>query len=86
MCLGERERGKKRNSIVVYLQNINFKSMPTIFITDTAHYTTVLNLAAQAKRSLWIGTADIEEFDKVWRGSECEMCQRRGVCPDPIVG
>ena len=26
-----------------------------------------------------------EEFDKVWRGSECEKCQRRNVCPDPIV-
>ena len=171
--------------------------MPTHFITDTAHYTTVLNLAAQAKISLWIGTADIkdlyvlqgktekpflgvlaellgkgvevrlihakepgpnfrtdfdryprlakmlervmcprvhfkiividqtvcyvgsanltgagmgmksprrrnfeagiltdepsivaaaiEEFDKVWRGSECEKCHRRNVCPDPIV-
>ena len=30
-------------------------------------------------------TAAIEEFDKVWRGSECEKCQRRNVCPDPIV-
>ena len=171
--------------------------MPTHFITDTAHYTTVLNLAAQAKISLWIGTADIkdlyvlqggtekpflgvlsetldkgvevrlihakepgpnfradfdryprlarmlervlcprvhfkiividqtvcyvgsanltgagmgmksprrrnfeagiltdepsivaaviEEFDKVWRGSECAQCQRKNVCPDPIV-
>ena len=54
------------------------------FITDTAHYNTVLDLAAQAKRSLWIGTAAIEEFDKVWRGSECGKCQRRNVCPDPI--
>ena len=26
-----------------------------------------------------------EEFDKVWRGSECEKCQRRNVCTDPIV-
>lgn len=32
-----------------------------------------------------IVSAAIEEFDKVWRGSECEKCQRRGVCPDPIV-
>ena len=171
--------------------------MPTTLITDTSHYTTVLNLAAQAKISLWIGTADIkdlyvlqggtekpflgvlsemlgkgvevrlihakepgpnfradfdryprlakmlervmcprvhfkiividqtvcyvgsanltgagmgmksprrrnfeagiltdepsivtaaiEKFDKVWRGSECGKCQRRGVCPDPII-
>lgn len=36
--------------------------MPTHLITDTAHYTTVLNLAAQAKRSLWIGTADIKDL------------------------
>ena len=171
--------------------------MPTTLITDTAHYSTVLDLAMKSKRSLWIGTADIkdlyvlqgraekpflgvlsellgrgvevrlihakepgpnfradfdryprlakmlervmcprvhfkiividhtvcyvgsanltgagmgmkspyrrnfeagiltdepalvdaaiEEFDKVWRGSECGKCQRRNVCPDPIV-
>ena len=29
--------------------------------------------------------AAIEEFDKVWRGSECEKCQRRNVCPDSII-
>ena len=27
----------------------------------------------------------IEEFDKVWRGSECKKCQRRELCPDPIA-
>lgn len=27
----------------------------------------------------------IEEFDKVWRGGACELCQRRDVCPDPIA-
>ncbi len=25
------------------------------------------------------------EFDKVWCGSECRNCQRKNVCPDPIV-
>ena len=171
--------------------------MPTHFISDTSHYTTVLDLAMKAKHSLWIGTADIkdlyvlqgssekpflgvladllgkgvevrlihakepgpnfradfdryprlakmlervmcprvhfkiividqticyvgsanltgagmgmksprrrnfeagiltdeaaivaaaiEEFDKVWRGSECAQCLRRNVCPDPII-
>ena len=29
--------------------------------------------------------AAIEEFDKVWRGSECKNCQRRELCPDPIA-
>ena len=29
--------------------------------------------------------AAIEEFDKVWRGSECRKCQRRDICPDPIA-
>ena len=29
--------------------------------------------------------AAIEEFDKVWRGSECKKCQRRELCPDPIA-
>ena len=29
--------------------------------------------------------AAIEEFDKVWRGSECKNCQRREICPDPIA-
>ena len=32
------------------------------FISDTAHYGKVLNLATQAKRSLWIGTADIKDL------------------------
>ena len=31
-----------------------------------------------------IVNAAIEEFDKVWRGSECKKCQRRNLCPDPI--
>ena len=29
--------------------------------------------------------AAIEEFDKVWRGSECKNCQRRELCTDPIA-
>ena len=32
------------------------------FISDAEHYDIVLNLAAQAKRSLWIGTADIKDL------------------------
>ncbi len=32
-----------------------------------------------------IVNAAIEEFDKVWRGSECKKCQRRHLCPDPIA-
>lgn len=32
-----------------------------------------------------IVNAAIEEFDKVWRGSECKKCQRRKFCSDPIV-
>ena len=36
--------------------------MPTTLITDTAHYTSVLDLAAKAQRSLWIGTADIKDL------------------------
>ncbi len=28
--------------------------------------------------------AAIEEFDKVWRGSECRKCQRKQYCGDPI--
>ena len=109
--------------------------MPTTLITDTSHYTTVLDLAMKAKMLervmcprvhfkiividqtvCYVGSANltgagmgmkspnrrnfeagiltdepstvaaaIEEFDKVWRGSECGKCQRRSVCPDPIV-
>ena len=182
---------------VLFLPHQNQLPMPTTFITDSSHYTSVLDLAMKAKHSLWIGTADIkdlyvlqgktekpflgvlaellgkgvevrlihakepgpnfradfdryprlakmlervmcprvhfkiividqtvcyvgsanltgagmgmksphrrnfeagiltdepsivtaaiEEFDKVWRGSECEKCQRRNVCPDPII-
>ena len=36
--------------------------MPTTLITDSAHYTSVLDLAMKAKRSLWIGTADIKDL------------------------
>lgn len=32
-----------------------------------------------------IVNAAIEEFDKVWRGSECFKCQRKQFCSDPIV-
>ena len=32
------------------------------FISDISHYDSVLNLATQAKRSLWIGTADIKDL------------------------
>ena len=80
----------------------------TTYISDSSHYSTVLDLAVQAKRSLWIGTADIKDLYvlqgraekpflrvlsdllgrgvEVWRGSECGKCQRRGVCPEPIIG
>ena len=36
--------------------------MPTTLITDTAHYSTVLDMAMKAKKTLWIGTADIKEL------------------------
>lgn len=36
--------------------------MPTTLITDSSHYTSVLDLAAKAQRSLWIGTADIKDL------------------------
>ena len=32
-----------------------------------------------------IVNAAFEEFDKVWRGSECKKCQRRKFCIDPIA-
>ena len=28
--------------------------------------------------------AAMEEFDKVWRGSECQKCERKAFCGDPI--
>lgn len=37
--------------------------MPTTLITDSAHYTSVLDLAMKAKHSLWIGTADIKDIE-----------------------
>ena len=36
--------------------------MPTTLISDSSHYTTVLDLAMKAKKSLWIGTADIKDL------------------------
>mgnify|MGYP003520294000 FL=1 len=35
--------------------------MPTTLISDSTHYTSVLDLAMKAKHSLWIGTADIKD-------------------------
>ena len=32
------------------------------FISDTEHYTKVLDLASKAKHTLWIGTADIKDL------------------------
>ena len=32
------------------------------FISDTEHFTKVLGLAAKAKETLWIGTADIKDL------------------------
>lgn len=26
-----------------------------------------------------------EQFDKVWRGAHCKLCQRRDVCGAPII-
>ena len=36
--------------------------MPTTLITDSSHYSTVLDLAMKTKHSLWIGTADIKDL------------------------
>ena len=40
------------------------------FISDISHYDIVLNLATQAKRSLWIGTADIKDLYVIHGGLE----------------
>ena len=32
------------------------------FISDTEHFTMVLDLAVKAKETLWIGTADIKDL------------------------
>lgn len=49
--------------------------MPTQIITDTEHYSIVISLAAKAKRSLWIGTADIKD-----------MYVKQGAQEKPFVG
>ncbi len=49
--------------------------MPTTIITDSAHYSTVIALAAKARRSLWIGTADIKD-----------MYVKQGAAEKPFVG
>lgn len=36
--------------------------MPTTYIADEKHYTDVLLKALEAKRTLWIGTADIKDL------------------------
>ena len=66
------------------------------YIADENHYKEVLSLVAKAKRTVWIGTADIltdepemveaaiEQFDNVWIGKFCKECGRREYCSDPI--
>ena len=40
------------------------------FISDISHYDLVLNLAIQAKHSLWIGTEDIKDLYVIHGGLE----------------
>lgn len=40
------------------------------FIADAEHYSRVLELAARAKRSLWIGTADIKDLHITRHGAQ----------------
>ena len=66
------------------------------YIADENHYKEVLSLVAKAKRTVWIGTADIltdepemveaaiEQFDNLWMGKFCKDCGRREYCSDPI--
>ena len=66
------------------------------YIADENHYKEVLSLVAKAKRTVWIGTADIltddpemldatiEQFDNVWIGKFCKDCGRKEYCSDPI--
>ena len=66
------------------------------YIADENHYKEVLSLVAKAKRTVWIGTADIltddpemleaaiEQFDNVWIGKFCKDYGRREYCSDPI--
>ena len=64
--------------------------MPTTLITDSSHYTAVLDLAMKAKHSLLIGTADIKvlyvlqgktenRFSGCWRSCS-EKAWRYGSC------
>ncbi|MGL4985509.1 MAG: phospholipase D-like domain-containing protein, partial [Treponemataceae bacterium] len=41
---------------------VETRIMITEYIADTQHYTTVLEKASQAKKHLWIGTADIKDL------------------------
>ena len=43
------------------------------FISDIAHYTRVLDLVTKAKKTLWIGTADIKEASKKLHTKAAEL-------------
>ncbi len=48
------------------------------FISDTEHFTKVLDLAAKAKETLWIGTADIKDLyvcKARWQSRSSVYCQ-----------
>ena len=55
------------------------------FIADIDHYMVVLEKVKESKSLLWIGTAEMEQFDSVWRGEHCKKCGRRDFCGDPII-
>lgn len=53
--------------------------MPTTHISDTSHYTTMLDLAVRTKHSLWIGNADIKFVgDSAQRYAFCGMVRCMG--------
>ena len=44
------------------VEEARFQDYMLSFISDSDHYTTVLDLASKAKHTLWIGTADIKDL------------------------
>jgi phosphatidylserine/phosphatidylglycerophosphate/cardiolipin synthase-like enzyme len=54
----EKEKSLLKNLNFAVIKNI----MPTTYISNSAHYTQVLEKARSVKRVLWIGTADIKDL------------------------
>ena len=68
------------DQMVCYVDSANLTGAGMGMKADTRRYFEAGILTDEPQ----ILAAAIEEFDKVWRGSECQKCKRKDFCSAPI--